>query len=51
MDKKIYGQKKHGMNSKLIVDKIKRHNFIQQMIEGTLNEKIFKEYIARYIVL
>ena len=37
-------------SSKDIVEKIKKHNFIQKLIDGSLDEKIFKEYISQDIM-
>ena len=37
-------------NSKDIVEKIKKHNFIQKLIDGSLDEDIFKEYISQDII-
>ena len=50
MDKKISWSEEAWNESKSIVEKIKHHNFIQQMMEGTLNEDIFKEYILQDIM-
>ena len=36
--------------SKTIVEKIKKHSFIQKMMEGTLDINIFKEYILQDIM-
>lgn len=37
-------------DSKYIVEAIKNHNFIQEMMKGTLNPNIFKEYILQDIM-
>ena len=37
-------------SSKDIVEKIKKHNFIQKLIDGSLDEKIFKDYISQDIM-
>lgn len=36
--------------SKHIVEKIKKHQFIQKLIDGTLDENIFREYISQDIM-
>lgn len=36
--------------SKDIVAKIKNHPFIQKLMDGTLNESVFKEYISQDII-
>ena len=50
MEKKVSWSEEAWNESKSIVEKIKQHNFIQQLMEGTLNENIFKEYIAQDII-
>ena len=37
-------------SSKNIVEKIKNHKFIQKMMDGSLDENIFKEYISQDIM-
>ena len=50
MNKKISWSEDVWNETKSIVEKIKHCNFIQQMMEGTLNENIFKEYILQDIM-
>ena len=50
MNKKNVWSEEVWNEVKEIVDKIKKHGFIQQMLEGTLNENIFKEYILQDIM-
>ena len=37
-------------SSKEIVERLKKHKFIQELIDGSLDEKIFKEYISQDIM-
>ena len=37
-------------SSKDIVEKIKKHDFIQKLIDGSLEEEIFKDYISQDIM-
>lgn len=37
-------------NSKDIVERLKKHKFIQELIDGSLDDKIFKEYISQDIM-
>ena len=50
MDKNILWSENVWNNIRNIVDRIKKHNFIQQMIEGNLDTNIFKEYILQDIM-
>ena len=36
--------------SKNIFEGIENHKFIQELIDGSLDEKIFKDYISQYII-
>ena len=50
MEKKILWSEDCWENSKDIVEKIKKHIFMQQLIDGRLDENIFKEYISQDIM-
>jgi thiaminase/transcriptional activator TenA len=50
MDKSISWSEEVWNESNSVVEKIKNHKFIQELMEGVLNENIFKEYIIQDIM-
>ncbi len=50
MDKSISWSEGVWNESNSVVEKIKNHKFIQELMEGILNENIFKEYIIQDIM-
>ena len=50
MDKSISWSEEVWNESNSVVEKIKNHKFIQELMEGILNENIFKEYIIQDIM-
>ena len=50
MDKSISWSEGVWNESNSVVEKIKNHKFIQELMEGVLNENIFKEYIIQDIM-
>ena len=50
MTKNLLWSEEVWEDSKNIVEKSKKHKFIQKLIDGTLNENIFKEYISQDIL-
>ena len=50
MDKSISWSEEVWNESNSVVEKIKNHQFIQELMEGILNENIFKEYIIQDIM-
>ena len=50
MEKKLLWSEEVWDESKDIVEKIKQHKFIQKLMDGTLDENIFKEYISQDIM-
>ena len=50
MDKSISWSEEIWNESNSVVEKIKNHKFIQELMEGVLNENIFKEYIIQDIM-
>ena len=50
MNKSISWSEEVWNESNSVVEKIKNHKFIQELMEGILNENIFKEYIIQDIM-
>ena len=50
MEKNLLWSEDSWESSKNIVEKIKKHEFIQKLIDGSLNENIFKDYISQDIM-